>query len=314
MTYYKVVRVETDNHIRKSVIRGMYMFVEYIPNVWVAPDCRFAEVGALLFLYTNKDTLASDIVCNGWERRDLEIWECEAVGVEHFYAELDAIYSLETDLRTRVVSHKKTKCGFGVVVAEKVKLTKLVAELPGVNEMYRHNCVTADRIERVRLAFKKKERDMEAKIEYRHYRPRVGQIKGLKRGSTPMDYAYRYYRGHAGFKPDPRGGYTICTITTPNGNVYEGIGNCSVTDVFCFEKGREWALANAVKQILEGDVGGVKRPMDGQLAWLMSMEDGKTIARWLKTIVNSDRYSDSARNELYKALNGVTVSGLPSKV
>lgn len=154
---------------------------------------------------------------------------------------------------------------------------------------------------------------MGGSIKYEHYRPRLGTLPGT-RGRTPDEVLFRYYRGGTHFVPDPKGGKTFCTITLPNGTQYMGEANCSMSDCFCFSEGRAWALKYALEAMLEADPQLEVHVKDGELKWTMPLEDGKTIARYLKTFLNNTRaFSDTARNELYKALNNVKVFGIPSK-
>lgn len=156
---------------------------------------------------------------------------------------------------------------------------------------------------------------MTGSIKYEHYRPRLGKLPGT-RGKTPDAVLFRYYRGNSEFIPDPKGGKTFCTITLPGGVQYIGEANCSQSDIFCFAEGRAWALKYALEAMLEGEPqsGIFAMPEDGKLHWTMPLEDGRTIARYLKTFLNNTKaFSDTARNELYKALNNVEVFGFHRK-
>lgn len=156
---------------------------------------------------------------------------------------------------------------------------------------------------------------MSGSIRYEHYRPLLGTLPGTK-GATPDVVLLRYCRGYKTFEPDPRGGKTICYITLPNGRQYTGVSYCSMSDTFCFSEGRAWALKYALEALLEEEPNSefVAMKEDGKLYWTMPLDDGKTIARYLKTFLNNTKaFSDTARNELYKALNNVQVFGLPRK-
>lgn len=319
MTYYKVVKVVEDvggSKHRMSVVRGGEMKVTYIPQEWVVPPARLASEGALLFVYRDLDALINDISAHSWDKSCVEIWECAVGHVMDVYCVLESVFT--TELSGSVVIKQLSPCFPGVAVAGQVKLTKMLASMSALSDGEVSSMDHGTRVSRTHSYLNKeseKESNVEAKVEYKHYRPHMGAIAGLKRGSTPVGVAERYYRGNAGFIPDPRGGVTVCTITDEAGNEYIGTGNCSVTDVFCFSEGRAWAFKDAIDSLLAGhDMEPVAiKPKKDELIWYMPLEAGKTIARWLKTVVNSKKYSDTARNELYKALGYVQVSGIPPK-
>jgi len=153
-------------------------------------------------------------------------------------------------------------------------------------------------------------------IKYEHYRPPVGLLDrlGVVRGSTPTDLVRRYYRGNtAEWVADPKGGVTMCTLTTRDGAQFTGEGNCSVTDIFCFAEGRKWAFKYAVDAMLSDhgivDVTDNVILEEGIVALMMPVEHAKTLAKYLKTFMNTSYFSDTARNELYKAIQHVFVHG-----
>lgn len=45
-----------------------------------------------------------------------------------------------------------------------------------------------------------------------------------------------------GIKPNPRGGMTVTTITTPTGSVYRGVAECSKRDNYCKRIGVSYCL------------------------------------------------------------------------
>lgn len=152
-------------------------------------------------------------------------------------------------------------------------------------------------------------------ITYQHYRPMQGDLERNKlvRGSTPEWVVSRYYRGKNAWRPDPKGGITYCFLRTVDNEQFAGIGNCSVTDTFCFAMGRHYAFKDAVNKMLNNK--GMKAPVnleDEKIALVMPLEHGRTIARYLKTFLNNSAFSDTARNELYKAIQYVRVHGLHS--
>lgn len=153
-------------------------------------------------------------------------------------------------------------------------------------------------------------------IVYQHFRPKLGLLNmlGIKRGSTPRQHARRYYRGNnEEWTADPKGGVTLCVLTTSDGAQFTGEGNCSVTDVFCFAEGRKWAFKNAVDAMLAGhgliEVTDMVSLEEGIVAMTMPLEHARTVAQYLKTFLNTSYFSDGARNELYKAIQHVYVHG-----
>ncbi len=159
-------------------------------------------------------------------------------------------------------------------------------------------------------------------IFYQHYRPRKGLLEGLgiKKGSTPEEHVRRYYRGaNQEWEADPKGGLTYCFLETAQGMQFSGKGNCSVTDVFCFATGRQFAFKAAVQAMLQDkgiqDITTVKDVTleGGIIAFMMPLVHGITVARYLKTFLNTSYFSDDARTELYKALQNVYVHGAYSQ-
>ena len=157
-------------------------------------------------------------------------------------------------------------------------------------------------------------------VIFKHFRPREGVLEAydLTKGSTPFDVVNRYYRGKNEWVAGPKGGITYCEIITAKGEIYVGAGLCSVTDAFCFATGRHFAFKDAVKHMME------EKPLhcakedsivleEGIVAFMMPLEHARTVARYLKTFLNSSTFSDTARNELYKALQYVFVHGFGSK-
>jgi hypothetical protein len=155
-------------------------------------------------------------------------------------------------------------------------------------------------------------------ISYEHYRPKKGEwlIQGIKRGGSPLHWCRRYYRGaNQEWEADAKGGYTVCIITTVDGTQYSGIGVCSVADNFSYAEGRKWAFKYAVDAMIEGagmrvtpEYGAVALE-DNVIVWAMPLEDGKTLAKYIKSFLNNSYFSDTARNELYGALQNAYVHG-----
>lgn len=154
-----------------------------------------------------------------------------------------------------------------------------------------------------------------SKITYQHFRPKKDAWKhlGIVRGSTPWEHVRRYYRGaNAEWEADPKGGITVCYLTTAQGEQFSGEGNCSVQDPFCFAEGRKWAFKHAVETMLESK--GVANTNcvileEGIVAWAMPLVDAITAGKYIRSFLNSSYFSDTARNELYKALQNAYIHG-----
>lgn len=315
MTYYKVVRVYEAGLKRTSVIRHGKMKMYYSPDSWTHVPERLAELGCGLFVYSDEVKMIEDILNYGWAVDGfIEIWEViPEKDTEMFYhPKFTSIMEAEGgffEFKDREILPE------GVHMFGGLKLTRLRASM---NRHYWKEFYDRERRHVNKFKFGKgiadlleRSKEMRGSIRYEHYRPRLGTLPKDK-GATPNEVLFRYSRGYRTFEPDPKGGKTICYITLPSGAQYMGETYCSMSDSFCFSEGRAWALKYALENMLENDF--EPEVVEGMLQWHMPLEDGQTIAKYIKTFLNNSRmFSDVARNELYKALNNVKVFGIPSK-
>ena len=61
----------------------------------------------------------------------------------------------------------------------------------------------------------------------------------------------RYYRDKPNFRPYEKGGATLCTITFDSGKSFQGIAICSMSEQFCYARGRKIAYGRALKEVIK---------------------------------------------------------------
>lgn len=87
------------------------------------------------------------------------------------------------------------------------------------------------------------------KANFAHYRL-FGEVNG-KKGRPPKDDLRRIERSSGENKTvNIRGGKTVCTLVTEDGQKATGVALCSLSDHFCYETGREVSLEKAAEKLI----------------------------------------------------------------
>lgn len=88
------------------------------------------------------------------------------------------------------------------------------------------------------------------KIKYQHYRTRKQDAAMLPaRGQPPSDRLYPYAKDQHDFMPHERGGMTTCRVELEDGTEVVAMATCSMSDPFCYARGRRIALGRAMKDM-----------------------------------------------------------------
>ena len=92
-------------------------------------------------------------------------------------------------------------------------------------------------------------------ITYRHFRCIQDPTKRPRcKGKPSKKMLLRYLKSENGFEAWPRelggrpatkGGLTLCTITTGDGDQYTGVALCSLSENFSYKEGRDKARSRA---------------------------------------------------------------------